>query len=107
MKYVRVSQILARLKDYSHIDPVKLKNKCEIGEDVHKAIDANAKRDWYPLEEDRRLAYYHSYALWYKKTAPGFLLNETRYYDDFLRITGQIDAICWIPPIGHMLVDFK
>lgn len=108
MEYVRISEILSRLQDFRHIDPEVLQNKCNIGTDVHSAIEAHANFDFAAGKdlECRRLAYFDSYHLWYQKVKPVYKITERRFYDNELMITGQLDAVAVIDN-QLCLIDFK
>ncbi len=108
MREVTVTQVLRRLYDLPKIDPDIIKNKGEIGKDVHSAIEAHIKGEWFPLEEDRRIAYFDSYGQWMPKADMQYKITEKRYYDNDLFLSGQVDAVvthCNCPAL--FLLDFK
>jgi hypothetical protein len=108
MEPVRVSTILSRLQDFGHIDPDVLKNKCEIGTDVHTAIKAHVDKDYFPMDEDRRICYFESYKLWANKALPMYEIMETRFKCPELNLSGQIDAVLFESvAFGLKLIDFK
>jgi hypothetical protein len=105
---VRVSTILARLQDFGDIPKDILQNKANIGTDVHAAISAQANREWFPLEEERRIAYFESYGQWHAMANPAYYMTDKRCYDYNLGITGAVDAVVQLKPNGPMhLIDFK
>ena len=121
MQHIRVSEILARLKDFSHIDERVLNEKAKIGTEVHKNIheyntngfpmfDTYAVRGFATSEikrwEERGKGYFQSYTQWHKRESPKYTLMEKRLFDDTLMITGQIDALISSDPLP-VLVDFK
>ena len=92
--YTRVSKILGMFQDFSHIDPNILKLKCEIGSQVHNAIEAHYKKEFYPTCL-RAQEYYAGF----KNALEGELQNykpillEKRFYSEELLLTGRIDGI--------------
>jgi hypothetical protein len=106
--YTRVSTFLSMIKDLSHIDPVVLRNKADLGTAVHEAIHTyitkGRKRKIFtdPKEE----GYLDSYILWHKLINPKYSHLETRLYDHQLKITGAFDGLGYIG--GELaLIDFK
>lgn len=105
--YIRVSEILRHLKDFSHIDPEVLQNKCIIGTNVHKAIEDDLSGE-FPCIEESPPSYYHSFMHWKNTFNPLCVLKEERLYCHKLKITGQIDAIMKFPgDEARFLIDFK
>lgn len=105
--YLRVSEILARLQDFSSIDPAVMDNKQKIGTNVHESILRDSVGDFPFLETERAAAYFGSYMIWKKKNSPVYRLQVPRLYCNGLMITGEIDALI---DNGHgdpMLVDWK
>lgn len=120
-KYTRVSEILSTMKDRSGINPLVLKDKAEIGTEVH----SNIHMDWVGVpavfeifavrrptdgmvlrEERRGEGYYNSYLEWKNRENPSYKIMEQRFYDDELMITGQVDALMETKE-GFTLIDFK
>jgi hypothetical protein len=106
-EYVRVSDILAHLQDYSHIDEKVLQAKAQLGTNVHEAIGDYAKGDFPILESEKAIGYFRSYERWHTKTQPVYHRMEQRFFCDKLMITGQIDAVVSTQDRQHMLIDFK
>ncbi len=105
--YARVSDVLAPLKDFGHINPDVLKNKQEIGTMVHQAISDDVAGD-FPILTLSSHGYYRSYLLWKETVNPAFLLSEKRFFHHELRLTGCIDALVRLPHSSlPTLVDFK
>jgi hypothetical protein len=107
MKYIRVSEILARLQDFSHVDVDVLTAKQKLGCQVHHAITEDAQGMFPLLETPRAASYFSSYLLWKRDVKPLYKMQETRLYDDELRITGQIDALIGMGNGSCRLVDWK
>ncbi len=125
--YPRVSHILDCLRDFSGIPEDVLKAKANDGTIVHKAIQTVLGKRFpvflkdnffdMSLEEQklerirakRRYLYYRSFLNWFVELKPEFIPEylETRFYDDELRYTGQIDAICRMSGDTVTLVDYK
>ena len=105
--YTRISEILSHLKNFSHIDPVVLQNKANIGTEVHKAIEMDFNGE-FPYTEGRVMNYYTSFLQWQETFNPTCVKKEERLYCDKLKITGQLDAIVTFPG-DHVkfLIDFK
>lgn len=106
-EYARVTEVLAKYSDYSHIDPEVLRRKCDIGTDIHAAI-ADHLSGSMPMPCQPGAGYFDSYMLWYRAVAPRVIYTETRYCCDELMITGQIDLVCTMG-CGDIpvLIDFK
>jgi len=90
-KYVRVSEILARLQSYADVDPEVLEAKAKIGTNVHKAIVQDCAGEFVVLESDRAHAYFESYKLWNVKKPN--IVQVPRLYCDELMITGECDGL--------------
>lgn len=105
--YIRVSEILSRLQNFSVIDPIMLENKAKIGTDVHKAIIEDAVGDFPVLETQRASAYFASYLLWKNKAKPEYCVQVPRLYDNELMITGEIDALVRVPNGRPYIADWK
>lgn len=90
-KYVRVSEILARLQSYADIDPEVLEAKGKIGTNVHKAIVQDCAGEFVVLESDRAHAYFESYKMIHPKS---LVIDQIpRLYCDKLMITGECDGL--------------
>lgn len=106
-RYIRVSEILARLQNFDHIDINVLEAKQLLGINVHEAISMSIKDD-FPCISRKELGYFNSFQKWRKATNPVFTLSETRFYDEDLMITGQVDALVNFPNDSkNVLIDFK
>lgn len=107
MREVTVTQVLGRLQDFGNIDPKVIQNKGLIGKDVHSAIEAHITGGWFPLEEDRRIAYFDSYSKWPIGQHIEYKITEKRYYDNDLNLSGQVDAVIQTAMNRKILLDFK
>ncbi len=109
-KYIRVSEILGLFKDFSSIPPDVLQRKCDIGTEVHKAIDAYFENDFYPLD-DAASGYFESFEHWkneFKESEGSVALKEHRFYDDDEHITGAVDLLVnYTGSSTPFLIDFK
>ena len=105
--YARVSEILAQFCDFGNINPDVLKKKADIGTITHEAI-AEVIRKEFPTVQGRPQRYLTSFLRWNNHMKPTYLLNEERFFDDELMLTGAIDALATFPgeelPI---LLDWK
>ncbi len=119
--YTRISDILGRLKDRSGINQLVLKDKANIGTEVHHNIhmdylDIPAHFEMHSVrrpfdgqfirEEARGEGYFNSYLTWKEGKDPVYSIMEKRFYDDELMITGQVDALL-VTESGLRLIDFK
>jgi hypothetical protein len=107
MEYVRVSDILAQLQSFDHIDPKVLEAKAQLGTNVHEAIGEFVQGDFPILESEKAVGYFRSYEEWHRASQPQYQRMEQRLFDDTLMITGQMDAIVTINDKPNMLIDFK
>lgn len=120
MQHIRVSEILSQFRDFSTINPNVLNTKCEIGIEVHHNIHMYKKgipafHDIYAEYDregnvkswsERGEGYYNSYLIYDQKHKPVYTHMETRFYDDNLMITGQIDALLTTYDLP-VISDFK
>jgi len=119
--YVRVTQILSSYQDFSRIDPAVLERKAKIGTEVHEAIEAHYRNDFFPVSEPA-LDYIHAFnsavhgafevfspVLDFSNIVVGkVMLMEKRYYSDMMKITGKIDMIGLNRETGKSyLIDYK
>lgn len=110
--YARVSEILKPFTNFSHIDPAVLENKARIGTEVHKAIAEDLPGNFPVLSEDC-MGYFESYLKWKDASEVSLRESEQRYYCSSKMITGQIDALfylpkdCLNPESAPTLIDFK
>ena len=112
-KYVRVSEILARLQSYADIDPEILEAKAKIGTNVHQAIVQDCAGEFVVLESDRAHAYFESYKMWEKSMKPWNIDQIPRLYCDTLMLTGECDGLMtYVSHAGNIksgpqLIDWK
>lgn len=106
-EYVRVSDIIGHLQDFSKIDPKVLDAKAKLGTNVHAAIGQLVTGEFPYLESEKAVGYLRSYERWHAEHKPQYLRMEQRLYCDNLMITGQMDAIVSVGNDQHMLIDFK
>lgn len=105
--YVRVSAILQQWDKFGGIDANVLARKAEIGTNVHKIIENHVKRQELEIGS-QEAGYFASYLEWEKVTKPRFVQTETRYYDDALKITGQVDAMAHFGQSEQLIIlDYK
>ena len=103
--YTRVTQILSKWKDFSHIPQKVFENKSNIGTKVHQAIHADHQGIYMPLSDSEK-GYFESYLMWKEAMKPSYVEMEQRIYDDRLMITGQVDAVL-NQHDKNMIIDFK
>lgn len=105
--YVRVSQVLHPFQDFSQIPPDVLANKARIGTEVHAAIEAFYKKEFFPVRDDAfayLCAFKNAYDRELKEYEPVML--ERRFYNEEIRLTGRVDLIARKDGVLH-LIDFK
>lgn len=90
--YTRVSSILGQWNHLAHIPKHILDNKCRIGTNVHEKIAAEIEGIYLELEMDEE-PYFHSWEQWNEQKNCEIVQTEKRYYDERLKITGQLDAL--------------
>lgn len=97
-KYIRVTEILSPLSDFSMVPEQVLENKTRIGTEVHNAIELYLSGFPYLLSDDAK-SYFESFLHWHEDSNVRVVTNflEERYYDDELMITGKIDALVRFP----------
>ncbi len=128
--YIRVSEVLGRLKDRTKINQLVLKEKCDIGTEVHSNIHMEVlgvpvsfekfpirnpitgnilcDRDGNERWERRGIGYFRSWHIWEQLHMPEYVHMEQRLYCDKYMITGQIDALVRFPGDNNLkLLDFK
>lgn len=105
--YVRVTDILGQLQDFSHIDKAVLDAKAQLGTNVHDAIGEYVSGEFPMLESKKAVGYFRSYEKWHSKFKPEYHRMEQRLFCDKLMITGQMDAVVTVGDDQHMLLDFK
>lgn len=89
------------------INPEVLRNKCNIGRNVHTAINSWANHDFAPLAKSEK-GYFQSFCRWQELTQMQPVQSELRLYDDNLMITGAVDMIGKIKNSENLvLIDFK
>ena len=94
--YVRVTDILhpfSGFDDAPEYVKERAKEKAVIGNEVHDAIHMYYECIPYGLLSDEAQPYFDSFLLWDSGNNPTPKMLEKRYYDDTLKITGQVDAL--------------
>lgn len=103
--YTRVSEILSIFQAYSFIPKEKLRKACELGTDIHEAIEAYFKGEFTPLSE-KKSPYFESFLKWVEQIHPVPICQEKRFYSDSLMVTGKLDLIANIGEEAY-IIDFK
>src|ERR1700755_2771708 len=114
--YTRVSTILSSMPSFvdgkftfplQNINTEVLSRKAEVGSNVHKAIEAHIKGDFFPLN-DQEQGYFQSYLLWEKQAQLLPMETELRLYDEPTKITGCVDMMAQVGGDREsVLIDFK
>jgi hypothetical protein len=85
-----------------------LKNKANIGTNVHEAIQMNTLGLPIPELNEREKKYFNSYIRWEEEKQPIYHSQEQRLYDESKMVTGQIDGVFSIPgEQDKYIIDFK
>lgn len=113
--YIRVTQVLSPFTDFSHIPIATLENAAKRGSRVHKFCEQYIKAHKNGLQEffiqnieDDIKNYCESFVEWFENTVEDVHTVEQRYYNDELRITGQIDLIAKLKgDTNYSVIDFK
>lgn len=105
--YARISDLLARYQDFSHIPQDIFEAKRLIGTEVHEAIRLDHTGFLIPMS-DRAWPYFESYDKWKKSMNGEIVYSEQRFYCDNWKITGQVDALIKLPGDEKFtLIDYK
>lgn len=103
--YLRVTTILYPFSGLDKIDVDIVANAAARGTKVHDICESIAKGFGEFGVEDETWGYVQSFKKWFE-TNPEILLIEKRFWDDELKITGQVDFICRIDG-KSVVVDLK
>lgn len=105
--YTRVTEILKPWNDFGGIPVEILENKRQIGVELHEAIDLHNSCIPCDVREEVQ-PYFDSYLEWQSASGAKVVANENRYYDDVLKITGQIDVLLKYPESNELVMcDWK
>jgi ATP-dependent exoDNAse (exonuclease V) beta subunit len=91
-KYARISAVIQKKDEFSHIDPEVLKRKAALGTRIHDSISQDIA-GLFPFHKLQENGYFLSYKVWVDQLQPLFIQSETRYFCHNQMITGCIDAI--------------
>ena len=106
--YIRVTELLKPWQNWGTIPEEVLQAKAEIGTNVHEAIAMESMGLPIPNLTEREQRYFQSYLKWAENETPEYLNTEQRYYDEKLKVTGQVDAIIALPGRSQgRILDFK
>ena len=105
--YTRVTEILGPWNNFDGIPKDVLENKRCIGVRVHEAI--NLHLECVPVTIDKEAGgYFDSFHAFMMDSKASVRKTEERYYDDVLKITGQVDALIKFPGSDSLsVVDWK
>jgi len=103
--YARITEILGMYQAYAFVDRGRLKKATDIGTDIHAAIEAYLNEEFYPLHGSLE-GYFSSFLFWLTNNEVKPIIQEKRYYDADLKITGKLDLLASVNG-KTVLVDFK
>ena len=103
--YTRVTHILYPFSGLDKIDPEVVAHAASRGTKVHKICEAIIQGLGELGVEEETLPYVESFKAWWAKGHDVVAIEE-RFYDDHLRITGQVDLIIRTPE-GLAILDLK
>jgi hypothetical protein len=108
-EYPRVTEIL---KAYTHFENVPagiMKKACARGSTVHALCAGIAKGAWVPdaMIQNDYVGYVNSFRKWVRGQVAKFEIIETRYADDKLKYTGQVDFVVKCRDEKLYLIDIK
>lgn len=106
--YLRVTDVLKRYVDFSHIDPVVLSNASLRGQEVHGYCELIAQGiEPFFIGENVR-TYVNAFKKWFCENVHEVFSTEKRYYCERLKITGQVDLIARLKGDNHLsIIDYK
>lgn len=91
--FIRVSEIIGLIKDFSFVNPDVLKAKQIIGTNVHDAIERYYKKDTPVDLSATEKMYFDGFMDFATNIEYNPLIVEQRFYDSERRITGKVDLI--------------
>lgn len=106
--YTRVTEILSRFTDFSHIQPSVLANACDRGSRVHHFCEMYVKNLLIEPVDDDCKPYFNSFVAWFDELVEEVIESEQRLFCDEWKITGQIDLILKLKNTDTLyIVDIK
>jgi hypothetical protein len=105
--YTRITEILSPWNNFEGIPKDVLENKRCIGVRVHEYI--NLYLECIPVTVDEEAeGYFESFRTFMVESEASVRKTEERYYDDVLKITGQVDALVKFKAEDELIVvDWK
>ena len=104
-KYLRVTSVLYPFSNLQHINPEILARAAARGTKVHKICEAIVKGLGEIGVDEETWGYIESFKKWWE-TDIQVVMIEKRFWNDALRLTGQVDFIINTPE-GLAVVDIK
>lgn len=104
-KYLRVTSVLYPFSGLQNINPDIVAHAAERGTKVHKICEGIVSGFGEIDVDDETRGYVESFKLWWSQGVD-VVEMEKRFWDDKLRITGQVDFITKTPD-GLAVVDIK
>lgn len=103
--YLRVTSVLYPFSGLQNINADVLAHAAERGTKVHKTCEAIVEGLGELGVDDETWGYVESFKKWWA-TGPTIVEVEKRFWDDELRLTGQVDLIIKTPE-GDAILDIK
>lgn len=105
----RVTEILNCFTKYDSVPQDILKNAAARGTQIHAICAGLAKGAWIPdgAIKEEHLPYVESFRAWSEKEVETYDIIETRFIDDELGYTGQVDFVIKARDGNVYLVDIK
>lgn len=109
MDYPRVTEILRAFTSYDQVPKQILDNAAARGTTVHALCAGIAKGAWLPdgMIGAEYLGYVNSFKQWMQAQVVSFDIIETRYLDEDLGYSGQLDFVITGSDGRKYLVDLK
>lgn len=106
--YYRVSSVLEAHTGFHSIQKDVLENAADRGSRVHAFCELYAKGMLFMEVDTDCVPYFESFKAWFDSVVEKVEFTEKRLFCDDLRITGQVDMLCYLKGDKHpTLIDLK
>lgn len=109
MDYPRVTEVLRAYTSYDQVPKEILERAAARGTSVHALCAGIARGGWIPdgMINEELVGYVNSFKKWANLQVKKFVIVETRYSDDELKYSGQLDFVILGTDDQLYLVDIK